>query len=167
MFVYFTTVIEARSFLRETEKPSLNLFGKGFKPFKKIYMNLGNYSSSRECSSLFISMITSLSLDDIILDVILYCERVNFKGNTSRSFSCFYIYLRTKYYCYISRYNDVPRTLYYFLESRALYFKIPSVIILSNIRSRLLFFFIRKTLGLYQNIILRVLTYRISVRAYF
>ena len=107
-------------------------------------MNLGIYSSSRECSPLFISMITSLSLDDIILDVILYCERVNFEGNNSRSFSCFYIYLRTKYYCYISRYNNVPRTLYYFPESRALYFKIPSVIILSNIRSRLLFFFIRK-----------------------
>ena len=130
-------------------------------------MNLGNYSFSRECSPLFISMITSLSLDDTISDVILYCERVTFEGNISRSFSCFYIFLRIKYYYYISGYNNVPCTLYYFPESRAFYFKIPSVNILSNIRSRLLFFFIRKTLGLYQNIILRVLTYRISVRAYF
>ena len=118
MFVYFTTVIKALSFLRETEKPFLKNIWEGIQTFqKKIYMNLGNYSSSRECSPLFISMITSLSLDDTISDVILYCERVIFEGNISRSFSCFYIFLRIKYYYYISGYNNVPCTFYYFPES--------------------------------------------------
>ena len=63
MFVYFTTILKVLTILRETEEPFLKIIWEGIKTLKKIYTNLRNYSSSRECSPLFISMIASLSLD--------------------------------------------------------------------------------------------------------